>query len=73
MIKKKGVLFKKRCWKVILDKSKCKGHSTRRDAREEKAMRREVLESKFYRVKVSDMIRIVGKEETCIGCQELGV
>ena len=42
-------------------------------ARGEKATQREIIESKFYFVKVSDMIRIVGEEEACVGCQELGV
>ena len=32
-----------------------------------------MLEFKFYGVKVSDAIKMVGKEEAYFGCQELGV
>ena len=45
----------------------------RKDAREEKATRGEVLKSKFHRVMVCHMIRIAGEEEPCVGCQELGI
>ena len=34
--------------------------------RREKATRREMFESKFYRVKVSNVIRVTGEEEACV-------
>ena len=38
-----------------------------------KATHQEMLKSKFYREKASDTIRVVGKEEACVECQELGI
>ena len=36
-------------------------------------MPREMCKSRFYGVKTSDTMRIVGEENACIGCLVLGV
>ena len=54
--------------------NKNKNETTRKkDTKRVKTTRRGMLKFKFYRVKVSDMIRIIGEEEACVGYQEFDI
>lgn len=49
------------------------GHLVKKDARREKVTRKEMFESKLYRLEVGDVIRIIIEKEAYVGFQELSV
>lgn len=55
--------------KVISDKYKYMVHPSRKDARRGKTNQRRMLKFKFYCVKVSNAIRIAGKEELVLNAK----